>query len=335
MPADARFTTRAYRDGDEQAILDLFARCFPHAPRTLEHFRWKYRENPFGNERISLTFDEESRLAGHYSGYAVPFRVSGRDVLAHQIGDTMTDVATRHVGRGPTSILGRTALHFYEHFCEGQVAFNYGFNVSNIHKFSLRFLRADRVEGVTYRARDLRAHPIEPLTRMQRWRRGGYQLELVSEVDNEWDEFFDRVADDYGFLVRRDAEYVRWRYLSAPDTRYHLVTIRQWWRRLVGWIAFRVQDGRFLWGDALFDRRHPEAVEIMLRHLVPQQPVTSIEGRFPPRPQWFDAILRELSFETRPEPQDLSVMCVPFAMPEATATMRESLYYAWGDSDLF
>jgi hypothetical protein len=87
-----------------------------------------------------------------YAGYTVPFRLFGaertarsRDLLAHQIGDTMTDPSVRHLGRGPTSVLGRTALHFYETFCEGRVAFNYGFNVANIQKFSLRFLRSDRV----------------------------------------------------------------------------------------------------------------------------------------------------------------------------------------------
>ena len=98
--------TRPYRDGDEQQILDLFARCFPHAPRRIEHFRWKYRENPFGNEHISLTFDADGRLVAHYSGYLVPFRADGLDFVAHQIGDTMTDVSIRHIGRGPTSILG-------------------------------------------------------------------------------------------------------------------------------------------------------------------------------------------------------------------------------------
>lgn len=328
MPADARFHTRAYREGDEAAILDLFARAFPHAPRTLAHFRWKYRENPFGNARISLTFDDD-RLVAHYAGYAVPFRVFDRDVLAHQIGDTMTDVSIRHVGRGPTSLLGRTALHFYEQFCERQVAFNYGFNVANIHKFSLRFLRADRVEGVTYRV----AQPPQPVPRARRWL-GGYQLELVQDVDKEFDALFARVANDYRFLVRRDARYVRWRYLAAPDGRYTLVAIRKW-RRLVGWTAFRVDDDRFLWGDALFDRRFPGAVEVMLRHVVPSQSVTTIEAWFPPRPLWFDAILRELGFETRPEPQGLSVMCVPFALPDATGAMRDALYYSWGDSDLF
>ena len=73
----------------------------------------------------------------------------------------MTDPAVRHVGRGPTSILGRTALHFYEQFCEGKVAFNYGFNVANIAEVLDAFPRAaTRVEPVPYRVRDLRRNPL-------------------------------------------------------------------------------------------------------------------------------------------------------------------------------
>src|SRR5688572_8182738 len=305
MPAD--FTVRAYRDGDDAAVRELFARAFPHARRDPRHFEWKYRRNPVANEHVSLAFDEGGKLVGHYAGYPVPFRAGDEDAVAHQIGDTMTDVSIRHVGRGPTSILGRTALHFYERFCEGSVAFNYGFNVANIQKFSLRFLRSDRVEPVTFRVRDLESHPLAPLSRLRRWL-AGYQLELVREVDSTWDAFFERVANDYRFLVRRDARYVRWRYLEHPDTEYRVVAIRKW-RHLAGWIAFRVRDDRFLWGDALFDRNFTDAIEVMLRHVVPPH-VRIIEGWFPPRPPWLDPALRNLGFETRPEPQDLSVMCV-------------------------
>ena len=153
MPVSERFVTRAYQPGDETAILQLFERCF-HVRRTIEHFRWKYLQNPYGNAHISLTFDPDGRLVGHYCGYPVPYVDSGREIIAHQIGDTMTDPSIRHVGRGPTSILGQTALHFYTNFCEGKIAFNYGFNVANIQRFSLRFLRSDRVEPVSYWYRD-------------------------------------------------------------------------------------------------------------------------------------------------------------------------------------
>src|SRR5215212_6322903 len=140
MPADERFLVCAFRPGDESAILDLFARAFPHAGRTIESWRWKYEQNPFGCERISVAVDRDGIVVGQYAGYPVPFRHGDRNLTANQIGDTMTDVSVRHVGRGPTSILGRTAAHFYENFCEEEVAFNYGFNVANIQKFSVRFL---------------------------------------------------------------------------------------------------------------------------------------------------------------------------------------------------
>lgn len=326
MPDD-RFVTRAYQPGDETKILDLFARCFPHAPRTLEHFRWKYLDNPWGNAHISLTFDADGRLAGHYAGYVVPVF---ENQLAHQIGDTMTDPAFRHVGRGPTSILARTALHFYTTFCDNKIAYNYGFNVSNIHRFSIRFLRADRVEPVGYWHRPL---PRKPIARLSRWIRG-YQLELVRGFGEEFDEFFARVAPSYGFLVRRDAQYLRWRYGQCPDRGAFVVAIRKW-RRVVGWSAFRIRGSSIVWGDGLFDAAHRDAVDVLLRHVVPSHAVEKIEAWFPPRPAWFADVLQREGFVSAAEPQDLSLMCVPFVMGDATARMRKSLYYTMGDSDLF
>jgi hypothetical protein len=336
MPAEipGGLLIRGYRNGDERAILGLFNRYFPHSPRGPEHFRWKYRDDPFGSERISLAF-AGAQLVGHYAGYGVPFShfngesAKRRDVLAYQIGDTMTDLSVRHIGRGPTSVLGRTALDFYERFCDGRVAFNYGFNVDNIQKFSLRFLRSDRVEPVTYRI----ASPPAPIQRAERWLRG-YSFELVHEAGAEFDELFARVAGAYRFCVTRNAAYLRWRYFARPDVKYNVMVVRKW-RRLVGWIVFRIIEDRFSWGDALFDPEFPDAVEVALRHVVPPQPVKSMEAWFPPRPRWFDATLTSLGFKTRPHPQDLSLMCVPFTWAGATERMREELYYAWGDSDLF
>lgn len=329
MPVDERFVTRAYQPGDETAILDLFARSF-HTPRTLEHFRWKYLQNPWGSGHISLTFDDQGRLVGHYAGYSVPYYLSGRELVAHQIGDTMTEASIRHIGRGPTSILGRTALHFYETFCAGKVAFNYGFNVANIQRFSLRFLRSDRVEPVVYRRRDI---PIDRVSRLHRWSRG-YQLELIRDVGDEFDQFFARVAHAYGFLVRRDAAYLRFRYLQAPESGYFLVAIRKW-RLLVGWSVFRVRDARLSWGDALFDPNQPDAAVVLVRHVAPSYPVERLEAWFPPRPRWFSDTLAGLDLVSEQEPQDLSVMCVPFTVANATEQMRESLHFTMGDSDLF
>lgn len=330
--ADQRFTIRRYRPGDEKAILELFARSF-HTTRPIDHWRWKYEDDPYGRERISVAFDDSGALVGHYAGYPVAFHLGGADVLANQIGDTMTDLSVRHIGRGATSVLGRTALHFYENFCQGQVAFNYGFNVSNIQKFSLRFLRSTRVESVAYRRRDLRVDPLRRLTRLERYARG-IRLQLVSETTAEWDALFARVAGHHDFLVRRDARYVSWRYLARPDVAYVVVALRRW-SHLAGWLVFRMRDDVMTIGDLLLDPGQSDILEPALRHLAMVYGAGAIEMWCPPRPRWLAEVVTSLRLECQPEPQDLSVMCVPFLDGDAPARMRESLYYTMGDGDLF
>ena len=134
--------------------------------------------------------------------------------------------------------------------------------------------------------------------------------------------------------LRRDAAYLRWRYLQCPDAGAFMVAIRKW-GRLAGWSVFRIREDRLLWGDALFDPRHPSAIDVLLRHIVPSYPVGSIEAWFAGRPPWVAEALRKAGFAQTAEPQDLSVMCVPFVVSDATERIRQSLYYTMGDSDLF
>ena len=327
MLADARITFRPYTPGDEPAILDLFERSF-FVKRTPEHFAWKYRGNPYGNERISLAWDSD-RLVAQYAAYPVRVWLDGQNLIANHIGDIMSDPSVRHVGRGPTSVFARTAADFYTRFCEGRVAFNYGFNTATSRAFSVRFTRAEAVEPVTYRSRV----QVARLSRLRRWIRG-YRLELVRDVNAEYDDFFERVAPSYRFLVRRDATYLRWRYFTFVEPGYFFVAIRKG-SQLVGWSAFRVRGDKLVWGDALFDPAFEDAADVLLRHVAPAYPVSTIECWFPPRPSWFDSILNRLGFVAAREPNDLSLSCVPFTLGDAPQRIRESLYYAMGDADLF
>jgi hypothetical protein len=331
----ARFDIRGYRAGDEQQILDLFQRSFHHA-LSIEHWRWKYQSDPTRGELITVAFDRDGRLVAHYAGYPVPFRLNGQDLLAYQIGDTMTDVSVRHIGRGPTSVLASVAAQFYQTFCRGKVAFNYGVNVANIQKFSIRFLSIEMVEEVAYRCRDLLRDPMEP---MPRWRRrlAGYRLEVVRQLTPEWDSFFARVEPAYGFLVRRDRRYLQWRYLDCPDIDYIVVAARRW-GQLTGWVVFRVVEDRLIWGDALIDPAHPECLEMLIRHMVPifaMQGIWTLECWFSRRPVWLAAALDRLRLVPKPEPQGLGIGCAPFELGDAAEQIRSTLYYTKGDFDLF
>jgi hypothetical protein len=327
---------RAYQPGDEEQILALFERSF-HVHRSVARWRWEYAENPFGALRISAAFDAAGKLVAHYAGYPVPFHretASGSQRLtALQIGDTMTDPAVRHLGRGPTSLLGRTVRHFYATFCEGQVAFNLGVNTGNIQRFSLRFVGARRLEALPYHRLE-----VAPRRGSGRWlaRPRGERVVRVTGFDERWDDLFRRAAPAYGLLVAREARYLEWRYARCPDVEYRIyAAIRR--ERLLGWGVFRRRDDVLQWGDALFDPEAPEVERLLLEHVLadaPQRGVRVVEAWWTPRPAWWRARAAALGFEPAPEPQDLGFVFVPFALDPETE-FRERLYYTMGDSDLF
>ena len=170
------------------------------------------------------------------------------------------------------------------------------------------------------------------MTRAERYARG-ISLELVSEVSPQFDELFARVSRHYEFRARRDATYVRWRYLSRPDVRYVIVAMRKW-QHLAGWLVLRIREERMSIGDLLLDPDHADVFETALRHLAGLYPTRSVDMWCPARPGWMSEVVSALHFERVREPQDLGVMCVPFVDDEAPSRMR-TLYYTMGDGDLF
>jgi Acetyltransferase (GNAT) domain len=332
------FFVREYQPGDEEQILPMFQRSF-YVERSPARWAWEYRDSPYGGLRISEAFTEDGRLAAHYAGYPVRFHreIGGerRTLQALQIGDTMTEPSLRHVGRGPTSLLGRTVRHYYSRFCEGQVDFNYGFNTGNIQRFSMSFVGARRLESLPFHVLDLERRPLAApgalLTRLAGWR-----VERVRHFDERWDAFFQRVSGAYRLLIERDARYLEWRYARCPDTEYFVYAV---FRRgtLAGWSAFRRKGDRLLWGDALFDPGRPGAVRRLLAGALADpehRQVKTVEGWITGRPAWWREHVANLGFESRPEPDDLGFVFVPFNR-DPEEDFRAHLYYTMGDSDLF
>ena len=358
-----RFTVRPYRDGDEAAILRLFRASF-HLDRGLDHWRWKYAENPWGRGEISVAAAPDGEIAAHYGGYPIPiWRQGKRNVssersernvpleggerntfLALQIGDTMTDPAARDAGRGKAGLLARTVRHFFSSHRDGSYGFFYGFNTGPIQRFCRWFIGGRQDRPVRYLARDLEPAPV--------WSAGGYRVERVDSVGPSWDRFFRRAAPHYRFLVRRDARYLDWRYLKRPDARYVILAARRF-GRLVGWSVFlRREDtvtdrASIAWGDALFHPRHLQAAEAILaaaladpelsgarRDGVRDDGARRIDAWFSGGPPKWDEQLARLGFVVLPEPQGLGLIALDDAEPEAFERLEE-MYTTMGDGDLF
>lgn len=320
------FAVRPFRPADESEVRRLFAESF-HAARSREHWRWKYDENPWGERAASVAQSAGGEVVVYYGGYPVPFWLDGSPHLALQMGDTMTDARVRRVGRGTSSLLARTVRHFFACHRGGRHTFYYGFNTGGIQRFCGWFIGGSRAEPVAYRIRPS-GPPIVP-------NRPVHRVERVLRVDSTWDRLFRRAAPAYGFLVRRDAEYVDWRYLRCPDERPYVVLAAYRFGRLVGWSVFRREGERVRWGDALFEPRHVGAAGAILAQALREPELAgagAVEGWFPERPLWWHEELQRLGFVRAPEPADLALMYLPDRQERLPL---ERLYYTMGDGDLF
>ena len=325
------YLVRSYRDGDDEAIAALFESSF-RVERRPEHWHWKYHGGPWGGRLVSLALTQEGELASHYSGYPVPFWIddgspTGRNFLGLQMGDTMTHPDHRSAGRGTASLLARTVRHFFAIHRRGALGFYYGFNTGAIRRFCDWFIGGSEAESVRYRVRTTDASFPDP---------GEYRVERLDDVTRELDTLFQRAAPAYGFLVRRDAEYLRWRYVDCPDGGFVVLAARHG-DLLVGWSVFRRRDDTVVWGDALFEPRHVGAAGAILAAALRQAELAdgaAVEGWFPDRPAFWDHELARLGFEVRPEKNGLTLVFLPDTEPDIGRQLQR-LYYTMGDGDLF
>lgn len=77
-----------YREGDEREILALFTDVF-RRPRSLEHWQWQFKRNPYGGPFATLARRErDGAVVGIYSVTPMPLNVAGKPVPACQSVDT-------------------------------------------------------------------------------------------------------------------------------------------------------------------------------------------------------------------------------------------------------
>lgn len=333
------FSIAPYSAGDESKILAAFNEVFG-VRRTLEHWYWEFRDNPYGSYKISEVYSRDGKLVAQYAGYPVPFYIEVDSTptvfISFQIGDTMTRPEVRNIGRGKTSLLSRTARHFYAKYCEGIAPFTYGFNTGTIKKFGERFLGYQYIDPVPYRIKKVKISPVLGSSLFKK-----IFSKYTGRTTNFFDETFDRLlektASSYKFLAKRESQYLTWRYRDCPDKDYIMISVYRG-VRLVGWSVFLKKDTRLIWGDALFDREDPGAVEFLLNYVLAKalcKDIETIEGWFSRNPLWWNKMLDQLGFEVTNEPNNLFPCFFILSDNGWLEKLQNCFYYTMGDSDLF
>jgi len=200
---------QSYKTGDETAIGELFAQSFLRS-MPASWWRWRFMDNPAGPGIIELAWDGDV-LAAHYAVTRVPMSVSGIDSLSGLSGTTMTHPDYRGLGLFP-----RLATSAYERMAESGANMVWGFPNANSHRGFVQNLSwVDIWEVPTLRQNVSEASiATEPSDKV---------VEVFS-FDERFDCLWEEVRSEYSVIVRRDSEYLTWRYSMNPTQKYRILT---------------------------------------------------------------------------------------------------------------
>ncbi|MCD6294674.1 MAG: GNAT family N-acetyltransferase, partial [Deltaproteobacteria bacterium] len=331
---------RVYRDGDELNILPMFQKVF-QTQRTMAHWKWKFRDNPFGSHKIALAVTADGFLAAHFCGYAVPFysSVGGPgEFMSLQGADVMTHPEFRRLGLGSTSVLTRVTTYFFNKFCVDNMPFMYGYVTGHHKKFGEKFLGYRYMSPIPYHVLDLNRVNRSSFTPMEKLAKHipFVTVKRITRMTADFDHLFKRASRDYGMLIKKDVAYLKWRYLDCPDQVHQLFAVKCF-GRLVGWCVFSLRDRVLVWGDALFEKKYAWCVKMIFDPLLKKhfKGAERIEGWFSQKPEWWTTALKKAGFMKTADPNNLAAGIIFFDTAFNLPFVDCNLYYTMGDSDLF
>ncbi|WP_416799349.1 GNAT family N-acetyltransferase [Ciceribacter azotifigens] len=196
---------RPYKDGDELAITELFAKVFGR-PMSTSYWRWRFLQHPSSDPMIMLAFDGET-LVGNYAASQAPLSLAGEVFPACLSMTTMT-----HPDWRGQKLFERTAEALYETLpSRGKFAI-YGFPNSVSHTlFRSKVGWADYCDVATL---------VLETDKLFKLPIADSAVKQVENVDERFGLFNAKVAAGLPIVAHRSTEILSWRVDRNPDNTY-------------------------------------------------------------------------------------------------------------------
>lgn len=243
-----------YRPEDRVEVDALFRRVFGAAlaDASAARWDWQYRQNPHAHEPHIWIARDEGRIVGQYATMPVRLWVAGQEIDASWGMDVM--VAPERQRQGLGEILFRT--------WDSHTGASLGMGLSPgshrlfrklqwpdvgpvpclVKPISARAFTRTRWPSFVNGIVSLATRPVIALLRSRRTPNA--DVHPVRAFDTRFTDLWDRVAPKFGLAVRRDANYLQWKYIALPHIRYNIVALDRG-ATIDGYAVFRhVADAR-------------------------------------------------------------------------------------------
>ena len=241
------FQVQKYLPGDETSIVELLQLVFNGWPKLdlsctpLDHWKWKYEDNPLSTLKIITTINRDNNIVGCYHGVDLNVKV-GEDVLPFNNGaDVAVHPHYRRMGiynkmNAAISLLRWTAGTKIIFWTTGNPILKKSLVKPGRRAFPqevVHFIRIRDVDlhfkmspsdnawikKVGYRIMnfiDNFSH-VRSLSSIEK-----VKIKSVSTFDDRVNLFWDKIAGKYSFIVERRQDYLNWRYCDSRGGNYRV-----------------------------------------------------------------------------------------------------------------
>ncbi|WP_216456127.1 GNAT family N-acetyltransferase [Clostridium simiarum] len=205
-----RLSIEKYKIGDEYRILELFNEVFKKEMK-LEYWTWRY--NRSSKRYINLMWDDKI-LAGHYAVFPIKIKYNGSFIESGFSMTTMTSNNYKKLGIFKT-LANQLYLDSYN-----ELKIIWGFpNNNSLHGF-IKYLEWNNLFDVNMLRIDIELIEQELKNKYN-------FIHMIDKFTNDYNELFSAISNKYDFIVKRDADYLNWRFIKNPENKYYILEYRE------------------------------------------------------------------------------------------------------------
>lgn len=239
-----------FRPEDKRGAEGLYRRVFGHDAADANRLRWEwqYRRNPAArrDEPLIWVAREGGSVVGHYAAMPVVANIDGREIEAawgmdlmvaperqrQGLGEQLFRTWDRNVGAALGLGLSESSHGLFKKLHWPDLG-----NVPSLVKpLSRRALRRATWSRTLNRLISVLTLPWVLL--VARPRPVTEEIRVIKQFDDRFTELWNRVSGKFGFAVRRDAQYLNWKFVQPPHVRYHIAALVRG-NRADGYIVYR------------------------------------------------------------------------------------------------
>lgn len=260
-PGDPQpLAVRELGPADAAEMRALFSEVF-RKEMTQALWDWKYARP----HSVALGVWRDGRMIAHYGGMGVDISYKGQPSTAVQICDVMVNVSARQAVRktSPFYISTSTFIDRYIGY-ERKFLLGYGFPSDRHMDLAAHLNLYGGVGRMWELSWDLATPPRMPLLLrtepVDAASFARHRATLDALAARQRGELPDRI------IVRKDAAFIKWRFLDNPQERYELRLVKhRLTGKAIGLCVFKVEAERVLWMEVLAAREHLPALAQVAR----------------------------------------------------------------------